>query len=43
MKKIKYLNLELSVYQNKKITLDRYNIDSNVEGNHRHELHIDNS
>lgn len=36
MKKIEYLDLELSTYHSKKTTLDRY---CNIDGNFRHNQH----
>lgn len=39
MKRIEYLNLELSIYHSKKTTLDRYYIFCNIEGNFKHDLH----
>lgn len=41
MRKIEYLDLELSTYHSKNITLDRYNIDCNIEENFRQDTHTE--
>lgn len=43
MKGIEYLELEICTYHSKKVILDRYNINCNIEGNFRHDLCTENS
>ena len=38
MKRIEYLDLEIGTHHTKKVILDRYNVDYNIEGNFRHDL-----
>ena len=43
MKRIEYLDLEIGTYHSKKLTLNIYNINYNIKGNLRHNLHAENS